>query len=71
MKLELFPTFAMEKLKTENMKTQTWWRTVTRPVKDVSCYYILGQYMNITHNLLYKTWAYWPGVYIDILYIKC
>jgi len=33
-------------------------------------YYILGQYMNITHNLLYKTWAYWPGVYIDILYIK-
>jgi hypothetical protein len=27
--------------------------------------------MGITHNLLYKTWADRPGVYIGTLYLKC
>jgi len=31
---------------------------------------VFGQCMSIRHNLLYKTWADWPGVYIAALYLK-
>jgi len=30
-----------------------------------------GQYTSISHNVLFKTWVDWPGVYIDPLYLKC
>jgi hypothetical protein len=36
---------------------------------SVDCY-ILGQYMSIRHNLLYRTWTDRPGVYRDTLYLK-
>jgi len=32
--------------------------------------HILGQYMNIKHNLLYKTWADKSGVYTATPYLK-
>jgi hypothetical protein len=57
MKMSIFATLAKEKLDIESIKTQTWWRSGIRSINCLDCGYILGQYVNIKHNLLYRTWT--------------
>jgi hypothetical protein len=62
-------TFAKAKLNTGNFKGSNWWRSGIRPLKCLSCCYVLRYYINVTRIVRYKSWADRPGVYIDTLYL--
>jgi len=38
-------------------RLKTWWRSGIRSITCLDCGYVLEQYMNSQHNLLYKTWT--------------
>jgi hypothetical protein len=36
---------------------ETWWQSGIQSINCLDCSYILEQYTNIKHNLLYKIWT--------------
>jgi hypothetical protein len=58
MKMYMFATLAKARLNIKSMKISSLVadRHMTDQLSGL-CGYILGQYMNIKHSLLYKTWA--------------
>jgi hypothetical protein len=57
MKISIFVTLTRRGSTLKVQKAETWRRSGIRSINCLDWGYVLGQYMNIKHNLLYKTWA--------------